>query len=114
MTIKNDTRAPASAPVSRAFALRALCAAALALTPAGLARAQWSNDPNINFAIADHTGDQVIPLVGATSDGGSYVAWFDGTPSGFQVYLQHLTPAGVEIFPHNGILISSHPQNSAL
>lgn len=81
---------------------------------AGVARAQWPTDPSVNLAIADRSGSQQIPLVGSTSDGGTYVAWFDNTAGSYQVYLQRLSAAGVEQWPHNGILVSGHPQDTAL
>lgn len=78
------------------------------------ARAQWSTDPGVNLAVADHAGTETIPLVASTPDGGTYVAWFDGTGGSFQVRLQRLNAVGVEQWAHDGILISDHPQNSAL
>jgi hypothetical protein len=75
---------------------------------------QWSDDPAVNLVIADRAGTQTLPLIGSTSDGGTYIAWFDGTDGNLDVYLQRLDAAGVEQWPHDGILISDHPQNSAL
>lgn len=89
-----------------------LLASVFVVTAAPLA--QWPDDPAVNLAIADRTGSQQIPLVGSTSDGGTYVAWFDNASGSYQVYLQRLSAEGVEQWPHNGLLISSHPQNTAL
>ncbi|HKQ60759.1 MAG TPA: hypothetical protein VJS92_05690 [Candidatus Polarisedimenticolaceae bacterium] len=95
--------------------LSIVLASALLATVAGRpAAAVWSANPAQNLAIADRASDQVIPLVAATPDGGVYVAWFDGFGGSFKVYLQRLNAAGAEQWPHNGVLISSHPQNSAL
>ncbi len=96
--------------------LRSLCrilvlGALVAALPAG---AQWPSNPALNLAVADASGGEVIPLVASHSDGSLWIAWFDGTPSGFQVRLQRLNSAGVELWPHNGLLISAHPQNTAL
>lgn len=76
--------------------------------------AQWSTNPLQNLAIGDRSGDQAVAKIAATSDGGCYLAWFDNSGSGYAVYLQRLDPAGVEQWAHNGLLISSHPQNSSL
>ncbi len=81
---------------------------------AGAAGAQWSTDPAQNLALADRPADQVIPLVAGTSDGGMYVAWFDNSGGSFAVYLQRLDRDGVEQFPHDGLLISNQPQDTAL
>jgi hypothetical protein len=88
-----------------------LLPALLAATPAA---AIWSTDPAQNLVIADRTGDQVVPKLAACPDGGCYVAWFDDATGGYRVYLQHLDAIGNELWPHNGILISSHPQSTSL
>ncbi len=79
-----------------------------------VANAQWSADPLLNLSIADRTSEQVIPKLAATPDGGCYVAWFDLSAGSYQVYLQRLNALGNEQWPHNGILVSAHPQNSWL
>jgi hypothetical protein len=81
---------------------------------AGQAPARWSNDPAVNLAIADRPGEQVVPKVAATSDGGCYVSWFDNAVGGYRVYLQRLNRWGDEMWPHNGILVSSNPQSTSL
>lgn len=73
--------------------------------------AAWSTDPAANLSIADGGGDQVVPKIAATSDGGCYVAWYDAA-AGYNVRLQRLNLSGDEVWTHNGILVSSHPQNS--
>jgi len=81
------------------------------LVPLG-AIAQWPNDPAENLPIADLTGEQVVPHIAATADGGCYVGWYDQASGNYDVALQRLTPHGVEMFPHNGITVSAHPQNT--
>jgi hypothetical protein len=84
----------------------------LALSPA--ASALWPSDPEVNLAIAERPGGETEPIPVATSDGGCYVGWFDPTSGNYDVYLQLLDRFGNEQWPHNGILISNHAQNSAL
>jgi hypothetical protein len=74
--------------------------------------AQWSTDPNANLMICDLTGEQVLPKISLTSDGGCYIAWFDTRTGNYNVYLQRLNPAGNKMFASNGLLISDHPSNS--
>lgn len=69
------------------------------------AQAQWSSDPAQNLAVADATGSQVQTKLAPTSDGGCYVSWYDGG-SGYDVRLQKLDGAGVELFAHGGILVA--------
>ena len=97
---------PRTITVLALLALLAACATGAA--------AQWPDDPATNLAIADRPGEQVVPKLASTSDGGIYVGWFDQASGNYDVYLQRLDAAGVEQWPHNGILISDHPQNSWL
>ncbi len=78
------------------------------------AAAQWPDDPALNLAIADATGEQVTPKLARTADGSTYVAWFDSQAGGYQVRLQLLSPDGVELWAHGGIVVSAHPQSSSL
>ncbi len=80
----------------------------------GAPAAQWSSDPQVNLPIADRISEQVIPIPVPTADGGCYVGWFDKASGNYDVYLQRLDAQGVEQWPHNGLLISNHPQASAL
>ncbi|HLQ37068.1 MAG TPA: hypothetical protein VK348_04665 [Planctomycetota bacterium] len=81
---------------------------------ATLLPAQWSNNPAQNLAVGDRTGEQVLPKIAATSDGGCYLGWFDHAGSNYDVYLQRLDAAGQEQWPHGGILVSGNPQSTSL
>ena len=76
--------------------------------------AQWSPDPSVNLRVCDVTGEQVIPKIANTSDGGMYVCWFDSRNGSYAVYLQRLDSLGVKQFAADGLLVSSHPQNTWL
>jgi hypothetical protein len=73
---------------------------------------QWSTDPNTNLMICDVTGEQVLPKISLTSDGGCYIAWFDTRTGNYNVYLQRLDPSGNKMFAQDGLLISDHPSNT--
>jgi len=94
--------------------MRDFIALALLLTLPAAALAAWSSDPQVNFAIADRAGEQTVPKIAARADGGCYIAWYDQASGNYDVYLQRLDAAGNEAWPHNGILVSSHPQDSWL
>jgi hypothetical protein len=81
---------------------------------ASAARAQWPADASSNLAIGDGPGDQVVEKLALAPDGSCYVSWFDNASGNYDVRLQHLSPAGVALWPHNGILVSNKPQNSSL
>jgi hypothetical protein len=71
--------------------------------------AQWSDDPAANLALADRPGAQVLPKIAARSAGGSYAGWLDHASGNYDVYLQRLDSIGVELWRHDGRLISAHP-----
>jgi hypothetical protein len=76
--------------------------------------AQWSSDPSQNLMVCDTTGEQVLPKIAATSDGGCYISWFDSRAGSYRVYMQKLNAQGVKQWEPNGLLISSNPQSSSL
>lgn len=86
--------------------------ALLALTAPLLA--QWPTTPGTNLPVGDAAGEQVVPKLAATADGGCYLAWFDSRSGGYAVYLQRLDAAGNEQWPHGGLLVSGNPQSTSL
>ncbi len=81
-----------------------LLAAFLASMPA-VALAQWSGDPSVNLAVGDRTGEQNQAKIRPRADGGCFIAWFDNSAGGYDVYLQRLDAQGNEQWPHNGVLL---------
>jgi hypothetical protein len=81
------------------------CAASPAL-------AVWSSNPALNLAIADGAGEQVVPKIAGLADGSCYVGWFDNSSGNYNVRLQRLDATGNEMWGHNGILVSSQPQDT--
>jgi hypothetical protein len=86
--------------------------ASLAFLAGSPARAVWSNDPALNLAIADGPGEQAVPKIAGGSDGSCYVGWYDNASGNYDIRLQRLSPAGIEQWPHNGIVVSSHTQDT--
>ena len=76
--------------------------------------AQWSSDPAVNLQVCDVNGDQALPKVASTSDGGCYIAWFDNRNGSYAVYLQRLDALGDKLWAPDGMLISDNPQSSSL
>jgi hypothetical protein len=64
--------------------------------------------------IADRSDEQVQSKLVATTDGGFYVSWFDNATGGYDVYLQRLDAAGVEQWPHNGMLVADRGYSSTM
>lgn len=78
------------------------------------ASAQWSSDSTVNLQICDLAGEQVLPKIQPTSDGGCFVSWFDQRSGSYCVYLQRLNYQGEPQFTENGLLVSDHPQQTWL
>ena len=79
-----------------------------------ITNAQWSNNPAVNLTVCDTTGEQALAKIGSTSDGGTYISWFDNRSGSYAVYLQRLDPLGNKLWAPNGLLISNNPQSSSL
>jgi hypothetical protein len=77
-------------------------------------RGQWSGDPNTNLTVCDTSGNQELPKIAATSDGGCYISWFDTRSGAYRVYMQRLNAQGVKQWGENGLLVSANPQSSSL
>lgn len=86
--------------------------ALLMLLAAGALRAQWPSDPAENLVLCDRTGEQTLPKIAATSDGGCYVSWQDNSSGNYDTYLQRLDADGVPQWQAGGLLVSGHPQES--
>ncbi|MFZ1518851.1 MAG: T9SS type A sorting domain-containing protein [Ignavibacteriaceae bacterium] len=76
--------------------------------------AQWSTNPAVNLAVCDTSGEQALAKIGSTSDGGSYISWFDNRSGSYAVYLQRLDPLGNKMWAPNGLLVSNNSQSSSL
>jgi len=93
---------------------RILLVAALCLLAAINAFAQWPDEPTQNLSISNQPGEQVIAKIATTSDGGCYVSFYNGASGNYDMYLQRLDGEGNIQWQENGILISSHPQETWL
>ena len=89
--------------------LRSMFVFGAALLPfAGTAFGQWATDPTVNTPVADGSGDQGVPLVRATSDGGVWVSFFDNGPgNGYKPAVQRLSASGQRQFPGNGVILAN-------
>ncbi len=81
---------------------------------AGNALAEWPANSDSNMVICDRFGNQCIPKIAATSDGGCYVSWFDLFSGNYDVYMQRLNGSGDIQWDPGGILISNQPQDTWL
>jgi len=75
---------------------------------------QWTPNTAVNTTVCDTTNDQVLVKISPTTDGVSYISWFDGRAGGYAVYLQKLDAQGNKQFASGGLLISNNSQNSSL
>lgn len=73
---------------------------------------QWSPDSTLNLTICDLSGEQVLPKIVPTSDGGCFISWFDTRSGSYCVYLQRLDYQGVPQLGEDGLPVSDQPQAS--
>ncbi len=79
------------------------------------ALAQWTDDVLVNTSVRSGNGvDAATPLMSDGPDGSTYVSWFDSQPGGYQLRMQRLDATGYPLWAEEGLLVSDHPQNSAL
>jgi len=93
-------------PSSGRFVFAAGCCLVAVLASAPRAVAQWSGDAATNLAVADGGSDQGQPKVASTADGGSWISWFDGIGTGWDVRVSRLDVGGVETLGHGGVLVA--------
>ena len=72
--------------------------------------AQWSSNPLGNLGVGVAGGDQAVPKLSESPDGGCYISWFDNRSGSYCMYMQKLNSLGEAQWEENGMLISNHPQ----
>jgi hypothetical protein len=70
----------------------------------------WSDDPAENLSVADGAGDQILPKL--AYDFRTWVSWFDGIGTGYDVRVQVLEFDGTALLPHNGVLVADRSFSS--
>ena len=78
----------------------------------GPALAQWPSDPSENLPLGDGAGSQVVPHMAINADNSVYTGWYNTQSGNYDVSLQLVSADGTEMWPHGGIIVSAHPQNS--
>jgi len=76
------------------------------------ALAQWPSDPSVNLPLGDGAGSQVVPHMAINADNSCYTGWYNTQSGNYDVSLQLVSSDGTEIWPHGGIIVSAHPQDS--
>ena len=79
------------------------------------ASAQFTNDTLGNTVIHELNGsEQSVPLTATTSDGKTYISWFDNSSGQYTLRMQLIDMDGINQWASGGVVVSSFPQNSAL
>lgn len=77
--------------------------------------AQWTNDITVNTEVSDIAGsEQSVPYSVTTSNGLTYISWFDNSSGAYQLRMQLLDAKGNKLWKADGNIISDKPQNSAI
>jgi len=93
------------------YALRLALVSMIILIPV-FASAQWVADPTVNLALGDGDGDQAVPHIAISINNSCYTGWYNTKSGNYDVGLQLLDASGNEMWPHGGIIVSDHPQES--
>jgi hypothetical protein len=95
--------------------MRTLLLAFLIISAPGFVNAQFTEDTLNNLAIHDVVGsEQATPLSATTSDGRTYISWFDISSGSYVLRMQLLDANGISQWPSGGIVVSDFPQSSAI
>jgi hypothetical protein len=88
---------------------------ALAMAFGSNAQAQWTTDLATNtYMRAASSGDVNTPLVADGPDGSTYSCWFENGTGEYQLRMQRLDASGNRMWDDAGLIVSDHPQNSAI
>ncbi|MCB9170265.1 MAG: T9SS type A sorting domain-containing protein [Flavobacteriales bacterium] len=91
------------------------CTLLACVVVAGIANAQWTNDTLQNTTIRDAAQQPAVtPLMCDGPNGSTYVSWFETQGGQYVLKMQRLDADGYLQWQSDGLLISDHPQNSAL
>ncbi len=77
--------------------------------------AQWTSNSLLNTVISDiPVYEEATPLQANTIDGKTFISYFENSTSGYLMKMQLLDSLGNKLFGNSGLLVSNHPQNTAL
>ncbi len=80
-----------------------------------LLNAQFADDTLNNLTVHDFLGsEQATPLSASTSDGKTYISWFDISSGSYVLRMQLLDANGVALWPSGGVVVSDFPQSTAI
>ncbi|USN98274.1 MAG: hypothetical protein H6810_08805 [Phycisphaeraceae bacterium] len=79
---------------------------------AGVASAQWTDDPTANTPVVVKANDQDVARMAVAPDGSSWTGWYDFEAGGITVRVQRLDADGNQTFGPDGLLVSNHAQNT--
>lgn len=74
--------------------------------------AQWSDDPLLNTIVNDLGGSQAVPHIAYDDNGNFYVGFYSNDAGNYDIRLHYYTFDGVAQWANDGLLVSSHAQNS--
>lgn len=80
---------------------------------ASLAIGQWTT-PDLNTAVRADAATASSMLMTPGPDGSTYSTWFESVEGNYQLRMQRLSADGERLWDDAGLVVSDHPQNSAL
>jgi len=87
----------------------------LLIAAACSAQAQWTTDVSMNTAVRAASGnDAGSMLIADGPDGSTYSCWFETVAGNYELHMQRMDAAGNRLWADDGLVVSDHPQNSAI
>ncbi len=94
---------------------RGIKLAVLLLVAATSTKAQWTDDVAVNTTVRGvSAGEAAVPLTTEGPDGSTYISWFENESGAYQLRMQRLDANGYPLWPSTGLLVSDHPQGTAV
>ncbi len=95
--------------------MRTITPALLFLLAVGPALGQWTTDVSLNTTVRAASVIEISShLVADGPDGSTYTCWFENGSGTYQLRMQRLDADGNRMWDDAGLIVSAHPQNSAI
>src|SRR5690606_35594143 len=101
--------------IQQRFAMKHITPILILLLVASTAQGQWTTDVSMNTPVRTlTTGEATSQLIADGPNGSTYTCWFENVSGMYQLRMQRFDAGGNNLWPDTGLVVSAHPQNSAI
>lgn len=101
--------------IQQPFAMKHITPILILLLVASTAQGQWTTDVSMNTPVRTlTTGEATSQLIADGPNGSTYTCWFENVSGMYQLRMQRVDAGGNNLWPDTGLVVSAHPQNSAI